>query len=159
MRGYIVDNILHPLEAVQPPYKICWHLRDFIPGMSINEQISSAVSNSRKVLFIFSEHFEESDFCRFELELAMARQLSTNTRCVLPLTVGSDCVPNCVKASITYMPVCEISLNNGQLLGGQLLKKLIKIIGKRLKNVKIIILIIVLISSLGNPLSMAETNL
>ncbi len=125
MRRYIETNIIHPLESrdhthYHTPYRVCWHLRDFIAGLPITEQIAEAVKNSRKVLFIFSEHFSESKFCQFELELAMKRLVDTNVRCVVPMATSEGVVPAKVKRLLTYCSVESVSDSKEwrKLLGG-----------------------------------------
>ncbi len=91
---------------------MCWHLRDFVAGLSITEQIADAVNNSRKILFVFSDHFSESKFCQFELELAMKRLAVTNTRCVVPIATSEGAVPARVGQLLTYWPVVITSESN-----------------------------------------------
>ncbi len=111
MRQYVETNIIRPLESrdqYHAPYRVCWHLRDFVAGLSITEQIADAVSNSRKVLFVFSERFPESKYCQFELQLAMKRLVDTNTRCLVPMATSEGVVPRRVKQLLTYCSVESI---------------------------------------------------
>ena len=109
------QSLLCPLEKqCHPSYQVCWHLRDFIAGLSIGEQIADAVNNSRIILFVFSEHFSESQFCRLELELAMHRLTKTNTRCLVPIAICEGAVPESVRRVLTYWPV--VSLSDGNML-------------------------------------------
>ena len=118
----VEQSLLRPLESQShPPYQVCWHLRDFIAGLSIGEQIADAMNKSRKILFVFSEHFSESKFCRLELELAMNRLMGTNTRCLVPIALGEGTVPQRVRSMLTYWPV--LSLSEGDVV--ERLKQLI----------------------------------
>lgn len=122
MRDWIEKVIVFPLENnCNPPYKICWHLRDFVTGLPINEQIVNAVYRSRKVAIIFSKHFMDSKFCQLELENAIYRQLESRTRCLLPITMRDELVPPKMKKNFTYL---RISGNE------QLATKLVELIGK-----------------------------
>lgn len=122
LREWIEEVILLPLESdYNPPYKICWHLRDFVTGLPIGEQIVNAIYTSRKVAVIFSKHFMESKFCQMELEHAMYRQIKSKTRCLLPLTLSHELVPPGMKRKLTYL----------QITGNEhLAPKLIELLGK-----------------------------
>ena len=99
------DCLLYPLEnCIHPvPYKLCWHSRDFLPGIPILEQISDCMAESRKIIFVFSENFMDSDFCRVELQLALARCQTSATRCIIPIALSEKNVPSGVKERITYL--------------------------------------------------------
>jgi len=53
------------------PLKLCIHGRDFIPGETIEENILKAIKASRKVILIVTENFLRSEWCKFELEIAV----------------------------------------------------------------------------------------
>ena len=79
------------------------------------EQIARAMARSRRVIFVFSEHFSQSSFCSAELELAMNRYMSSCTRCILPVAIGGEHVPENVRERITYLPV--LSTKEGDVAG------------------------------------------
>ena len=120
---FVLENILPRLESGPAPYRLCWHSRDFIPGIPIMEQIARAMAKSRKVIFVFSEHFSQSQFCCAELELAMNRYMSSCTRCILPVAMGGEHVPDNVRETITYLPV--LSAGERDVAG-----KIAKVMGK-----------------------------
>lgn len=123
LRDWIEEAILFPLENdCNPPYKVCWHLRDFITGLPISEQIETAVYESRKVALIFSKQFMDSKFCQLELELAMYREFKSRTRCLLPITFGKELVPAVMKSKLTYL---QITRNHEQLTA-----TLVKLLGE-----------------------------
>ncbi|XP_068426963.1 toll-like receptor 2 isoform X2 [Clinocottus analis] len=75
-----VENLLVP-ELEQPrdndegsvnhrPLTLCLHKRDFLPGRWIVDNIMSAMERSRRTLFILSENFVQSDWCRYELDFS-----------------------------------------------------------------------------------------
>ena len=125
-KEFVLENILDPLESGlngPSPYRLCWHSRDFIPGIPIMEQIARCIAESRKIIFVFSEHFSQSEFCRVELELAMKRYLSSRTRCIVPVALADKAVPTHVKQRITYLPI--LSAEEGDVAG-----KIAQIVGE-----------------------------
>ena len=104
-REFVLESILPPLESDPAPYRLCWHSRDFIPGVPIMEQIAMTMARSRKIIFVFSEHFSQSQFCCAELELAMSRYMRSCTRCILPVALEGGFVPEELKKRLTYLPV------------------------------------------------------
>ena len=64
-------------------YKCLVHVRDFVPGRNICEQIIDAVDNSRRTLICLSKDFVLSDWAKIEFEMAHARK-----RVVLVLVGG-----------------------------------------------------------------------
>ena len=123
VRGLVQHKILHQLESHDPPYKVCWHLRDFMVGLPINEQIAMSILRSRKILFVFSEHFMESQFCCSELDQALHRFQTTRTRCILPIVLNEDTVPKKLKSVLTYWPL--VNLNDAHFP-----EKITKLLGK-----------------------------
>ncbi|XP_044156203.1 toll-like receptor 2 [Bufo gargarizans] len=69
-----VENMMVPqLENGNPPLKVCIHKRDFVPGKWIIDNIIDAMERSHKTLFILSEHFVQSEWCKYELEFSHFR--------------------------------------------------------------------------------------
>uniref|UniRef100_A0A4W5LBH9 TIR domain-containing protein n=1 Tax=Hucho hucho TaxID=62062 RepID=A0A4W5LBH9_9TELE len=61
-----VEEFLVPeLENSQPPLSLCLHKRDFLPGHWIIDNIINAMERSRRTLFVLSEHFVHSEWCRY----------------------------------------------------------------------------------------------
>ncbi|XP_003976919.2 toll-like receptor 2 [Takifugu rubripes] len=78
-----VENFLVP-ELEQPraddeaavrarPMTLCLHKRDFLPGHWILDNIMSAMERSRRTIFVLSENFIRSDWCRYELDFSHFR--------------------------------------------------------------------------------------
>ncbi|KAJ8354614.1 hypothetical protein SKAU_G00221810 [Synaphobranchus kaupii] len=67
---WVRDNLLPCLENNRPPYHLCIHERDFMPGKWIIDNIIENMENSRKVIFILSRHFVNSEWCNYELYFA-----------------------------------------------------------------------------------------
>ncbi|XP_056156024.1 toll-like receptor 2 [Lampris incognitus] len=55
------------------PLSLCLHKRDFLPGHWIVDNIMSAMERSRHTIFVLSEHFVRSDWCRYELDFSHFR--------------------------------------------------------------------------------------
>ncbi|KAL2098187.1 hypothetical protein ACEWY4_007394 [Coilia grayii] len=69
-----VEELLVPeLEGAEPPFRLCLHKRDFLPGGWIADSIMAAIEKSQRTLFIVSQHFVQSDWCRYELEYSHFR--------------------------------------------------------------------------------------
>ncbi|XP_029466458.1 toll-like receptor 2 isoform X2 [Rhinatrema bivittatum] len=69
-----VENLMtQELERATPPIKLCLHKRDFIPGKWIVDNIIDSMEKSRKTLFVLSEHFVQSEWCKYELEFSHFR--------------------------------------------------------------------------------------
>lgn len=74
-----VENMMLPLlENGDPQFKICFHKRDFVPGKTIIDNIIDAMETSYKTLFILSEHFVQSEWCKYELEFSHFRLFDEN---------------------------------------------------------------------------------
>jgi hypothetical protein len=50
-------------------FNICLDQKTFIPGTPIGENIIQAIDSSRKVIFIITKNFLESDWGSYELEM------------------------------------------------------------------------------------------
>ena len=112
VKNIVLDSILQPLESSPSLYRLCWHSRDFLPGIPIMEQIARAMAKSRKIIFVFSEHFLQSEFCRVELKLAMNRYMRSCTRCIIPVTLADEHVPKQLRQTVTYLPILSTGESN-----------------------------------------------
>ncbi|KAM9294068.1 toll-like receptor 2 [Gastrophryne carolinensis] len=71
-----VRGVLLPhLENSNPPYRICIHERDFLPGRWIIDNIIENIENSRKIIFVLSHNFINSEWCNYELYFAHQRAI------------------------------------------------------------------------------------
>lgn len=52
------------------PLTLCLHKRDFLPGYWIVDNIMSAMERSRRTIFVLSQNFVQSDWCRYELDFS-----------------------------------------------------------------------------------------
>ncbi|XP_007436639.1 toll-like receptor 2 [Python bivittatus] len=70
---WVRRELLQRLEASTPPYRVCIHERDFTPGRWIIDNIIENIENSRKIIFVLSRSFVDSDWCNYELYFAHQR--------------------------------------------------------------------------------------
>ncbi|KAJ1216368.1 hypothetical protein NDU88_003971 [Pleurodeles waltl] len=79
-----VENIMgHELENANPPLKLCLHKRDFVPGKWIIDNIIDSMEKSRKTLFVLSEYFVQSEWCKYELEFSHFRLIDEKNDTVI----------------------------------------------------------------------------
>jgi len=64
-----VQQELLPVLEEDWRLRVCVHQRDFVPGKHIVDNISDCVSDSDRILTVFSPHFARSQWCQFELKL------------------------------------------------------------------------------------------
>ncbi|XP_044039837.1 toll-like receptor 2 type-2 [Siniperca chuatsi] len=78
VENFLVPELEEPRDngedSVNPrsprPLTLCLHKRDFLPGHWIVDNIMSAMERSRRTVFILSENFVQSDWCRYELDFS-----------------------------------------------------------------------------------------
>lgn len=74
-----VEEILVPeLESSNPPIALCLHKRDFLPGRWIVDNIIESIESSYRTLFVLSENFVTSEWCRYELDFSHFRIIDEN---------------------------------------------------------------------------------
>ncbi|XP_035672569.1 toll-like receptor Tollo [Branchiostoma floridae] len=72
---FIIHTLLPGLETRTPPFRVCLHHRDFVPGILIADNILNAVEESRRTIVVISRHFLESEWCQLEFQAAHAQVL------------------------------------------------------------------------------------
>lgn len=73
--AWVRNELVKNLEEGVPPFKLCLHYRDFIPGVAIAANIiQEGFHKSRKVIVVVSQHFIQSRWCIFEYEIAQTWQ-------------------------------------------------------------------------------------
>ncbi|XP_041635007.1 toll-like receptor 2 [Cheilinus undulatus] len=78
VENYLVPELEQPGENGEDssnprgprPLTLCLHKRDFLPGHWIMDNIMSAIERSRRTIFVLSENFVQSDWCRYELDFS-----------------------------------------------------------------------------------------
>ncbi|XP_052102440.1 neurogenic locus notch homolog protein 2-like isoform X2 [Mytilus californianus] len=66
---------LYPKLEKEMGFKLCLHYRDFIPGDTIANNIIWAINNSRRTIIVISQQYIQSDFTRFEYQVAQTEML------------------------------------------------------------------------------------
>ncbi|KAK7877857.1 hypothetical protein WMY93_031497 [Mugilogobius chulae] len=94
---WVRDQLLPALEDIRNPYRLCIHERDFTPGKWIIDNIIENIENSRKIIFVLSRHFVNSEWCNYELYFAQQRAMGKSFSDVIlvvkePIDPGS--LPN-----------------------------------------------------------------
>ena len=67
---FIIKRFLPNLETPETNFNFCIAQRDFIVGTTIIGNIMAAMHNSRKIIFIISQYFLTSKWCKEELVIA-----------------------------------------------------------------------------------------
>ncbi|GCB83455.1 hypothetical protein scyTo_0024383 [Scyliorhinus torazame] len=73
--GWVREQLVRRLEGCDPPYRVCFHERDFTPGKWIIDNIIENIESSRKVIFVLSRGFVDSEWCNYELYFAHTRAI------------------------------------------------------------------------------------
>ena len=69
-RDWVIDQLMNPLENLDPPYNLCLHERDFLVGVPICDNITRAIEGSKCTICVVSKNWLESDWCQFEFRVA-----------------------------------------------------------------------------------------
>ena len=72
--SWVVRHLLPRIET-EGRYRLCLHQRDWPIGREISENIVESIETSRKVIVVLSNNFAQSQWCRFELDMANLRRL------------------------------------------------------------------------------------
>ncbi|XP_036372498.1 toll-like receptor 2 type-2 [Megalops cyprinoides] len=70
---WVEEFLVQELESTQPPFRLCLHRRNFLPGKWIADNIIDAIEKSRRTLFVLSNHFVSSEWCKYELDFSHFR--------------------------------------------------------------------------------------
>ncbi|NXB16774.1 TLR21 protein, partial [Rhagologus leucostigma] len=75
---WVENTMVRELEQACPPFRLCLHKRDFVPGKWIVDNIIDSIEKSHKALFVLSEHFVQSEWCKYELDFSHFRLFDEN---------------------------------------------------------------------------------
>ncbi|XP_058049115.1 toll-like receptor 2 [Ahaetulla prasina] len=75
---WVETIMVEMLEQSNPPFKLCLHKRDFMPGKWIVDNIIDSIEKSSKTLFVLSENFVRSEWCKYELDFSHFRFFDEN---------------------------------------------------------------------------------
>ena len=78
-RFFVHEDLLKMLEE-ESGFKLCIHKRDFLPGIDISENITSAIHNSRKVIVIMSHNYLDSYWCMFEYNMSRLESIYSRNK-------------------------------------------------------------------------------
>ncbi|XP_060072655.1 uncharacterized protein LOC132552494 [Ylistrum balloti] len=107
------DFVLHtlfPKLEKELGFTLCVHLRDFLPGETIANNIIRAIDNSRRTILVLTPRFVTSEFTRFEYQIAQQEMLKRKHK-IIPILledisdVNDDMDPNLKQIinSVTYI--------------------------------------------------------
>ncbi|XP_074085204.1 LOW QUALITY PROTEIN: toll-like receptor 2 [Macrotis lagotis] len=68
--NWVENFMVQELENFDPPFRLCLHKRDFVPGKWIIDNIIDSIEKSHKTLFVLSESFVKSEWCKYELDFS-----------------------------------------------------------------------------------------
>ncbi|KAF4529218.1 hypothetical protein B566_EDAN017535 [Ephemera danica] len=86
-RSWVMDKLLPNLEPPLGQYSLCFHERDFQLGKFIMDNIVENIEKSRRVIFVLSNNFLESEWCKWELRMATHRIFESKNDFLILLTL------------------------------------------------------------------------
>ncbi|XP_047423208.1 toll-like receptor 2 [Sciurus carolinensis] len=75
---WVEELMVQKLENWEPPFRLCLHKRDFVPGKWIIDNIIDSIEKSHKTVFVLSENFVRSEWCKYELDFSHFRLFDEN---------------------------------------------------------------------------------
>lgn len=101
-REWVHDVLRKRLEDTEG-IRLCVRLRDFEAGKSIVDNIAENMHLSRKLVIVISNNFAKDEWCRFELNLAQHRYVSSENDLILIMLneVNSDNLSESLHVLIT----------------------------------------------------------
>ena len=69
-RSWVIERVL-PKAEKDWGLHMCIGYRDFVPGIAITENVVNAIDRSRKVILVVTTAFAESEWCEFEMQMAL----------------------------------------------------------------------------------------
>ncbi|XP_054729397.1 LOW QUALITY PROTEIN: uncharacterized protein LOC129238398 [Anastrepha obliqua] len=75
-KHFVEHELVPGLEQGTPAFKVCIHVRDWLAGAFISEQIIDSVEQSRRTIIVLSQHFIQSEWAL--MEFRMAHQCALN---------------------------------------------------------------------------------
>uniref|UniRef100_A0A182XBQ2 TIR domain-containing protein n=1 Tax=Anopheles quadriannulatus TaxID=34691 RepID=A0A182XBQ2_ANOQN len=82
---FVTKELLPRLESEELNFKICWHVRDFVPGEMIANEIAKAVEESRRTIIILSLNYIDSMWGQMEFSTAYLQSLVDKHNRVIPI--------------------------------------------------------------------------
>ncbi|XP_002732817.3 toll-like receptor 2 type-1 [Saccoglossus kowalevskii] len=72
-QNWVLRNLVPCLESDKYRFNICVDYKNFIPGKFIVDNIMDSIQESRKTILVLSENFVNSEWCYFEMNMALHR--------------------------------------------------------------------------------------
>ena len=82
--GWVRKELISNLE-IRQRFSLCLHQRDFQVGRPIIDNIVNNIQKSRCVILVLSKWFLQSDWCRFELDMAMNKEHVVHNDIIIPI--------------------------------------------------------------------------
>ncbi|XP_076319314.1 toll-like receptor 6 [Tachypleus tridentatus] len=76
--AWVAQKLVPMLENPEGGLRLCLHDRNFLAGLSIEQNIIESIDKSRKTVFILSPSFLKSQWCMYEIQIAQHRLLENN---------------------------------------------------------------------------------
>ena len=89
---WVIEQLMNPLENLNPPYNLCLHERDFLVGVPICDNITKAIEGSKCTVCVVSRNWLESNWCQFEFRVAHC--LATVEKKTRLLVILKEEIPN-----------------------------------------------------------------
>ncbi|KAM5140460.1 uncharacterized protein ACMZJ9_014313 [Mantella aurantiaca] len=87
-----VSGLIHKLEAALPDLKICFHERDFVPGMTIIDNTVECIQSSQKTIMVLSPDFVRSRWCLYEANQSMFQDCM-HQKAIIPIMLKPCPIP------------------------------------------------------------------
>lgn len=85
---FVEEHLLPELERQDNPYKVCIHIRDWVPGQFIAEQVVNSVRKSRRTLVVLSNNFLNSVWGKLEFKTAHTQSIREGRARVVVVIYG-----------------------------------------------------------------------
>ncbi|XP_070492281.1 protein toll-like [Chironomus tepperi] len=85
---FVTDHLVPQLEKCVVPYKLCFHERDFLPGLEISTQISNSINESKRTIVVMSPHYLASNWGQWEFRVAQSQAATEKRSRIIVILYG-----------------------------------------------------------------------